>query len=70
MSTTELRKEIRGMLKKDPKVKEYISKFEQFTGLRYSGRLTVEQLNDLIIWCTNEQISAERNYRKSLGGII
>lgn len=70
MNTSELRKELRGMIKQDSNVRDYIKKYEQFTGLKYSGKLTSIQLNDLIMFCINEQLAAERKYRKSIGGII
>lgn len=69
-ATAEFRSEIRSMIRKDPNVRNYIKSFEAFTGLKYSGKLTAQQLNDLILWCTNEQLSAERKQRTTIGGII
>ena len=63
----ELRKEIKGMISKDKNMKEYISLFEKFTGLSYkSNKLTEHQLNDLVIFCVNQQLSHERETERRL----
>lgn len=63
----ELRKEIKGMISKDKNMKEYIALFEKFTGLSYkSSKLTEYQLNDLIIFCINQQLSHEREVERRL----
>lgn len=68
LTTRELRKEIRDLIKKYPKMRDYISEFEKFTGLKYSGKLSVSQLNDLIFWCLNSQMAEEK--RSNIGGLI
>lgn len=70
MNTKELRKEIRGMIKKDSNVKNYISKYEELSGISYRSKLTPSQLNDIIFWCINEQLVTERNNRNSIGGLL
>ena len=68
---TELRKEIRGMLKKDKNVKDYIALFEKFTGLSFrSSKLTEYQLNDLVTFCVSQQIQKENQEREKRRGIL
>lgn len=63
----ELRKEIKGMISKDKNMKDYIALFEKFTGLSYkSNKLTEHQLNDLVMFCINQQLSHERGLERRL----
>lgn len=67
----ELRKELRHLKKIDSKVEDYIATSSMLTGINYSSKgVTVEQLNDLIVFITNEQLRKEREDRIKRGGII
>lgn len=67
----ELRKELRSLKRNDNNVDKYIQTYEELTGLKVSSKnITADQLNDLIMFITNEQLVKEREERNKRGGII